>query len=134
MHRTENLNLVAMNLLDAVSSAHRFAGFDALVANLPYIPSTDLHSLQPEVRAGDPLSALDGGRDGTAVIRRLLPAAARALLPEGLLALEIGENQAGAVMEILSKDQDSWKSISVKRDLAGIERVICAVKVGEENS
>lgn len=134
MHQAENLNLVAMDLLDAVASTSRFPGFDALVANLPYIPSGDLHSLQPEVRTGDPLSALDGGRDGTAVIGRLLPAAARALPPEGILSLEIGENQAGAVMEILSKDQRSWKNISVKRDLAGIERVICAVKAGGENS
>ncbi len=134
MHRVENLDLVAMDLLDAVASAQWFAGFDALVANLPYIPSDDLHSLQPEVRIGDPLSALDGGRDGTAVIGRLLPAAARALLPDGLLALEIGENQAVAVTEILSKDACNWKSISVKRDLAGVERVICAVKAGEVNS
>jgi len=134
MHRVENLDLVAMDLLDAVASAQRFAGFDALVANLPYIPSDDLFSLQPEVRIGDPLSALDGGCDGTTVIQRLLPAAAGALLPDGLLALEIGENQAMAVTDILSKDACNWKSISVKRDLAGVERVICAVKAGEVNS
>jgi release factor glutamine methyltransferase len=134
MHRVENLSLVAMDLLDAVASAQRFEGFDVLVANLPYIPSDDLHSLQPEVRIGDPLSALDGGCNGTAVIRRLLTTAAKALLPEGLLALEIGENQAGPVGEILSRDQCSWKSVSVKRDLAGVERVICAVKAGEGNS
>ena len=133
MHGVENLILVVMDLLDAVASAQYFAGFDALVANLPYIPSTDLHSLQPEVRMGDPLSALDGGGDGTVVIRKLLTAAAGALLPEGLLALEIGENQAVAIMEILSKDACSWKSMSVKKDLAGVERVICAVKAGEGN-
>lgn len=79
------------NLLSAVEGP-----LDLVVANLPYIPSADLAALQPEVQR-DPAAALDGGADGLAIIRRLLPEAAAKLRTGGVLAMEVGLDQTGVL-------------------------------------
>ncbi|RIK09372.1 MAG: peptide chain release factor N(5)-glutamine methyltransferase [Acidobacteria bacterium] len=66
---------------------------DVIVANPPYVSSSDIAGLDPEVRDHDPLVALDGGADGLGLIRRIVGEAADWLRPEGLLAMEIGESQ-----------------------------------------
>jgi release factor glutamine methyltransferase len=97
--------------------------FDAVVANLPYIPSAEIASLSREVRH-DPALALDGGADGLDLIRRLAAEAAAKLAPGGLIALEIGHDQAPAVGEILAKN--IFRDISPRRDYQGIERFLIA--------
>ena len=69
---------------------------DLVVANLPYIPTEDLRGLPVEVHH-DPSSALDGGRDGLDLIRRVINDLPRLLRPCGGAILEIGEDQADAV-------------------------------------
>ena len=76
------------NLLAAVKGP-----LDLIVANLPYIPTAELAALQPEVQR-DPSGALDGGADGLAIIRRLLPEAAAKMRSGGVLAMEVGLEQA----------------------------------------
>ena len=108
-------------------SSDLLAGFcgtaDAIVANLPYIPAGDLAGLSREVRH-DPAMALDGGRDGLDLIRRLAGEAPPRLAPGGLLALEIGHDQAPAVCEILR--HHNFRDISAHRDYQQIERFIIA--------
>lgn len=70
--------------------------FDLLVSNPPYIPSGDIAGLDPEVRAFDPLGALDGGRDGLAIYRELASGLA-GLVPRGWALVEVGAGQAGDV-------------------------------------
>lgn len=96
---------------------------DAIVANLPYIPAGDLPGLSREVQHDPPL-ALDGGPDGLDLIRRLAAEAASKLAPGGLLALEIGHDQAGRVSEILG--QHNFRDISAHRDYQQVERFIIA--------
>ena len=72
--------------------------WDLVVANLPYIPTTDLGRLPAEVRH-DPPTALDGGPDGLELIRRLLGDLSRILRPCGGAILELGEAQADVVAE-----------------------------------
>jgi release factor glutamine methyltransferase len=67
---------------------------DLIVANLPYIPTAELPGLQSEVQR-EPASALDGGADGLAIIRQLLPEAAAKMRAGGVLAMELGLGQAG---------------------------------------
>jgi release factor glutamine methyltransferase len=74
--------------------------FDVMVANLPYIPTGDVGSLSKEVLK-DPLLALDGGGDGLQLVERLASDAKAALSSGGLLALEIGHDQAERVIRIL---------------------------------
>ncbi len=97
--------------------------FDAIVANLPYIPTGEIPSLSREVRH-DPVLALDGGSDGLALIRRLAGEAEGKLSPGGLLALEIGHGQAGPVAEILSSH--NFRDISRHRDYQNTERFLTA--------
>ncbi|MFW6056725.1 MAG: peptide chain release factor N(5)-glutamine methyltransferase [Chloroflexota bacterium] len=99
--------------------------YDAIVANLPYIPSADWAHLQPEVRLREPARALDGGPDGLTHVTRLLAQAPSLLLPGGLLVVEIGEGQADRVEKRLQVS-GCWNDIQVRSDLAGIRRVVTA--------
>lgn len=97
--------------------------FDLIVANLPYIPDSDLGELSREVRH-DPPSALAGGTDGLDVIRRLIPPAAGRLAPGGALLLEIGAGQADAVSELL--DRSNFRDIRVQEDYQDVRRFALA--------
>jgi release factor glutamine methyltransferase len=106
---------------DLLSSAQ--GPFDAVVANLPYIPAGEIPGLSREVRH-DPVSALDGGADGLDLVRRLAAEASAKCAPDALLALEIGIGQAGEVAGILAAH--NWRDIAVRRDYQGIERFVFA--------
>jgi release factor glutamine methyltransferase len=99
-------------------------GFAAIAANLPYIASPEIAELQPEVRDYEPRLALDGGRDGLDLVRRLIDqcAAPEVLVPEGRLFLEIGLGQAEATRELLLAR--GYEAVEIRRDLAGIDRVV----------
>jgi release factor glutamine methyltransferase len=106
------------SLLTAVSP-----GLDLIVANLPYLPSALVDTLEPEVAWFEPRLALDGGPDGTALNRRLLAQAAIRLAPGGLLLAEIDPAQAA---ELGREARRCFPSahVSVERDLAGWDRVL----------
>ncbi len=95
--------------------------WDLVVANLPYIPSLGLGALPVEVRH-DPLSALDGGADGLDPIRRLIADLPRLLRACGGAVLELGDDQAGAVVELASA---AGLAVARRlRDPGGAERVV----------
>lgn len=98
--------------------------FDVIVANLPYIPSSEIPALSREVRH-DPIAALDGGADGLDLVRRLLEAAPRRMKPAARMLLEIGHDQAARVAETFARN--GYTDISVTRDLQGVERFVSAV-------
>lgn len=124
------LDLVRSDLLQDV--ALPVGGFTAIAANLPYIASEDVPTLEPEVREYEPRLALDGGPDGLDLVRRLIDACAAAgvLEPAGRLYLEIGLGQAEATREHLLAR--GFAAAEVRRDLAGIERVVMGVRAGDE--
>lgn len=62
---------------------------DIVVANLPYIPSARIETLDASVKAFEPLLALDGGTDGFQVIKRLINQAEKSLTPSGTILLEL---------------------------------------------
>lgn len=72
--------------------------FDVLVANLPYVATTDICALDPEVALYDPTLALDGGGDGLQVFA-LLFRALEATAWTGPVLLEVGAGQSAAVVE-----------------------------------
>jgi release factor glutamine methyltransferase len=118
----ERVTLLVSNLLDAVEIPS--GGFDAIAANLPYIPSAELRTLAPEVRDWEPRAALDGGPDGLAVIRRLIAVVGerRALAPGGRLLLEVGIGQAEAVEGLLRAA--GFDDVGSRSDYARIPRVV----------
>jgi release factor glutamine methyltransferase len=91
---------------------------DIIVANLPYVRSSDIAAGCPE-----PLSALDGGADGLDTIRRLLYQVEGKLNPGGCLLLEIGLGQSEAITSLLSQ-LFLTATVEVIPDLAGINRVV----------
>ena len=100
------------------------APWDVIVSNPPYIASGEIAGLAPEVAGYDPAAALDGGPDGLAAYRSLIPAAAAVLAPGGLLALEIGRGQADDVEGLLTAA--GLEPLRRAADLAGIERCLLA--------
>ena len=102
--------------------------WDVVVSNPPYIASADIAGLAPEVAVYDPVAALDGGADGLAAYRALVPAAAMVLKPGGLIALEIGPGQAAAVEGLFGAA--GLRPLRRAADLSGMERCLLAVKAG----
>ncbi|HKN87475.1 MAG TPA: peptide chain release factor N(5)-glutamine methyltransferase [Nitrospiraceae bacterium] len=99
----------------------------AIVSNPPYVAQSELKTLEPEVRLFEPRLALDGGHDGLVFHRRLVREAAAFLKPEGLLAIEVGQGQAGLVSG-LARDGENYYNVRTFLDVAGIERVVSAKK------
>jgi release factor glutamine methyltransferase len=99
--------------------------FDVVVSNPPYVGDEEAEGLDAEVRDWEPASALFAGRGGLDVIRRLVPQAAEALVPGGLLALEVGAAQAAAVAAVID-ETNAFGAPRVRRDLAGRDRVVAA--------
>lgn len=121
---TENANALG---LAQRTSFHRSdwddgldSGFDIVLSNPPYIPSEDIAGLQPEIASYEPRLALDGGPDGLDAYRRLGPATARLLVPDGLAAFEIGIGQGESVRRIMAAA--GLRHITTARDLAAVER------------
>ncbi|HTU98609.1 MAG TPA: peptide chain release factor N(5)-glutamine methyltransferase [Solirubrobacteraceae bacterium] len=91
---------------------------DAVLANLPYV--ADAASLPPEIARYEPPGALFAGRDGLDVIRRAVTAVSGPTV--GLLALEIGAEQAEAVSALMW--DAGFGAVGVRNDLAGLARVV----------
>ena len=102
------------DLLDGVGR------IDAVLSNPPYVTESARATLAPEILRHEPPGALFAGADGLDVIRRLVPAAARA--GAALLAIEVGAGQAPEVAELMRAV--GYVDAGVRCDLAGIERVV----------
>lgn len=98
--------------------------FDAVVSNPPYVPTAEIAGLALEV-AKEPRAALDGGKDGLVILRRIISESRRWLKPGGLLALEIGDQQGPAILELLSRG--GYLIPRVEKDFARQDRVACGV-------
>jgi release factor glutamine methyltransferase len=101
--------------------------FDLILSNPPYIPTADLPGLPREVRDFDPWLALDGGTDGLAAYRRILPESRRLLAAGGWLLAELGAGQAADVTVIANRC--GFSAVTLYQDLAGLDRVL-AVGLG----
>jgi len=95
--------------------------FDAIIANLPYIPTVQWEGLDRSVRDHEPRMALEGGSTGLELIERLLGQAQKTLLPGGWIFLEFGFDQGAAVKNLLEKA--GFVKIMIKQDLAGHDRI-----------
>ena len=97
------------------------ARFDLVLCNPPYIPTSELSRLMPDVANYEPRSALDGGADGLAAYRHVIPDLSRLLSPDGIAVLELGIGQAAPVARIAGETGLSAES---RNDLLGIARVL----------
>ena len=103
--------------------------FDVIVSNPPYIRSAVIETLDREVKDFEPYEALDGREDGLFFYRRIAAEAKDHLVPNGHLALEIGDDQGEEVSDILL--HEGYTPVDVYRDLNDKDRVIMARYEGE---
>lgn len=115
-----DVDIIQSDLFDGLKGT----AFDLIVSNPPYIPSADCACLQPEVLQ-EPRLALDGGPDGCDLYRRIITASGSVLMHGGLLLMELGADESGLVSSLLSAN--GFRSIRIRKDYAGIDRMICAV-------
>jgi release factor glutamine methyltransferase len=108
--------------LGPVSESAPGRGFDVLACNPPYVATGDIPGLEPEVRDFDPRAALDGGEDGLRFIAGMLPGVPSIIRKGGLVGLEIGADEARAVLDICRRA--GLEDLEVIRDLNGRDRVI----------
>jgi release factor glutamine methyltransferase len=99
--------------------------FDAIVSNPPYIPPSEIETLEVGVKDYEPRLALDGGPDGLAFYRRLASEAPTYLVNGGQLLMEIGWTQEPAVRAILQANA-RWHKIESHKDMGGRWRVVKA--------
>ena len=104
--------------------------YDMLISNPPYIPTEDIGKLMEEVRFHDPVLALDGREDGLYFYRRITEQAGKYLKPGGWLMYEIGCEQGVDVSAIMQGE--GFTEVAVKKDLAGLDRVVIGKKQMQE--
>ncbi len=101
--------------------------FDLIIANPPYVSSGDVAKLDPEVRDWEPIAALDGGRDGLDLYRRIATQCGDYLTATGEVLLEIADAMGEAAAQIFA-NTGGFEAAALWRDYAGKDRVIATRK------
>lgn len=116
----ENAEFLQSDLFDEIKGR-----FDIIVSNPPYIPTSVIGTLMPEVKEHEPLSALDGHEDGLFFYRRIASGSREYLEPGGRIYLEIGFDQAEWVMGLLR--EAGFCGVRTVKDYGGLDRVVTGV-------
>lgn len=101
---------------------------DLVVSNPPYIPKEVIEGLQVEVRDFEPRLALDGGIDGLDFYRKIVIEGVKFLKKGGLMAFEVGHDQAEEVKNLMERSS-VFTDIKIIKDLSGISRVVTGIKI-----
>jgi release factor glutamine methyltransferase len=110
----ENVSVIGSDLFAEITGS-----FDLIAANLPYVPAGEAAGMAREL-GHDPALALFSGVDGLDLLRRFVPDSVNFLKPGGVVALEIGHDQASQVRLLL--ESSGFRDITVRTDLSGIAR------------
>ena len=95
--------------------------YDLIVSNPPYIAENDMKTLQPEVTF-EPDTALNGGEDGLVFYRHIVKEYKKHIAQNGVLAFEVGINEAQAVVDMMK--QNGFVNIGIRKDYSEIDRVV----------
>lgn len=110
----ENIGVLRSDLFENISGS-----FDLIAANLPYVPTGESAEMEREL-SHDPALALFSGTDGLDLLRRFVPDSFRFLTSGGILALEIGHDQASQLRNSL--ENCGFTEIEIRSDLSRIAR------------
>ncbi len=113
---TVNLFFEPSNLLENYPQIK----FDLILANLPYIPTANLSALPPSVKDFEPLTALDGGPQGTSLLQRLIAKLPDFLSAQGLAILEFDDTHQLSDFKI-----PPALSANLEKDIFGVSRFLC---------
>lgn len=135
----ERIRFALSNGFDALPAD---VGFDLIISNPPYIPTSEIAALQPEVREFEPRQALDGGEDGLDFYRLIAAQARARLRPGGKLMLEFGDGQFERIRNLLA--EQNWIVEPLVEDYTHRPRIViaqnqsqpetAAIKTGERTS
>ena len=101
--------------------------YDYIVSNPPYIQTSHLNGLMPDVINFEPKNALDGGGDGLDFYRKIIPESLNYLKKGGVISLEIGETQAQPIKNFFFSE-GKYEEINIFQDYSGYDRVVSARK------
>ena len=107
---------------DVFSNVPKEEKFDLIVSNPPYIRKADIDGLDRQVKDFEPYNALEGGEDGLDFYRKITKESKAFLKNKGILAYEVGHDQAQDVSQIMQ--ENGFEGIYTKCDLQGFERVV----------
>jgi release factor glutamine methyltransferase len=102
--------------------------FDLILSNPPYLSSAEYDNLEIDVKNFEPETALKGGHDGTSHYKKIITFASMSLKKNGLLALELGDQQFFKIKEMLA--ESSFRVLDKYRLINGEIRCILASKIG----
>ena len=114
-YNSANITFIQSDLFNKIHGR-----FNLIVCNPPYIKTSEIASLQREVRDYEPRIALDGGDDGLDFYRRLAKELPRYIAKNGMLMLEVGEGQAAEVLKLFEKREYAM----VVKDYQGVDRIL----------
>ncbi len=120
------ITLLESDLFDRVNEGDKGV-FDLMVANPPYISTTEYEKLSRSIRDYEPKDALLAGADGLDVIRRIVAEAEPFLADEGALMIEMAYDQAEAVVALFEQ-AGYLKDITTAQDNLGHRRVVRATR------
>ena len=120
---TDKINFVQSDIFSDITAEL----YDCIVSNPPYIQTSCLNDLMPDVIDFEPQTALDGGSDGLDFYKKIIPEALNYLKKGGVVLLEIGEKQAKEVTSLFYGVFD-YEEIKVTKDYSGYDRVVSARK------
>lgn len=118
----KRIELIQSNLFEKLDSDGKF---DIIVSNPPYIKTSVIDSLMPEVKEHEPRLALDGQEDGLFFYRKIIAQAGDYLSGEGMLFFEIGYDQGEEVRALM--ENAGYTEVEVVKDFAGLDRVVHGV-------
>ena len=95
--------------------------FDVVIANLPYVPSSSIATISPQIRDWEPMNALDGGISGFDIIERLMSKIGPYLNDDGIILLEVWHTHKPVIEKAVSEYLPD-KEVTVLKDLAGLDR------------
>lgn len=119
------INFVKSDLFSAIKDKE--IEFDVIVSNPPYIRKEDMKTLHTQVKDYEPYNALEGGVDGLDFYRDITKGSHDYLKSNGILAYEVGHDQAEDVCEIMKNN--GYTKIYTKKDIQGIDRVVIGFKL-----
>ncbi len=97
--------------------------FDMIISNPPYVPTQTIGHLQPEIYKYEPISAIDGDKDGLFCLRHIINTAHGYLNQNGSLLLEIGHDQKNDVRNIIDQC-GNYEHVVFTKDYSGYDRVV----------
>lgn len=121
----DKINFIKSDIFSGIENKN--LKLDVIVSNPPYIRKADIETLHTQVKDYEPYIALEGGEDGLDFYRVITEQSGKYLKDNGILAFEVGHDQAQDVSDILRKN--GYSKIYTKKDLQGIDRVVIGFKL-----